>query len=141
MTPSLLATCIAAAVSACVGTLVGAFLQSLRKDGLKAELKVLKDQRIAGLEEATDQRFAGLKRSITEGFRDLEQQLDEHVSEDKTQTVMTELKGISKKLEEVGQKMDLSREDIASIKATQKGDRSFLEGLNTSFREHVKDSK
>ena len=116
------------AIGAVVGTIVGACMQALRKDALKAEVKQLKDQRIVGLETA-----------VEEGFDALETKLDKHISNDQSQAVMTKLDELGKKMSRVEDKMDATREDVASLKTNRDRDREFIDNVNGALQSHKRE--
>ncbi len=113
------------AIGAIVGTIAGALLQTLRKDKLRDEVKQLKEQRIAGLETA-----------VEAGFSAIETKMDNHIGNDQSQAVMTKLDELGKKMSRVEDKMDATREDVASLKTNRDRDREFLDNVNVALQRH-----
>jgi len=88
-------------------------------------------------------KVAELSRDITDlrdrEVRGLATKLDQHVDQDDSKTAKAERRQILNKLDKIGDKVDLTREDVAELKAQREADLGYTKAVDNSLREHKRD--
>ena len=66
----------------------------------------------------------------------LERKFENHLDADNSQAVEVELKNISGQLNSISSGVQLTREDVAALKAHRDADHSYLENVNQALQDH-----
>ena len=113
------------------------------EDGEK-EVKNLKDENIAKLEKKVDDHIKDDKsqtilneiKNIGASFSALEEDLKNHTREDKTQQVLTELKGVTGTVNRINDNVDAMGKETARQGEAIKANAKYIENVDKSFQNH-----
>lgn len=87
------------------------------------------------LESLEKQEFQSLQNMLTEHIKNAENEMKEHVSKDRTQEILTEIKHLTGSITGLADKMSRCLEGQAGIIAEVTALRKYVDGVDTSVRE------
>lgn len=87
------------------------------------------------LESLEKQEFQSLQNMLTEHIKNAENEMREHVSKDRTQEILTEIKHLTGSISSLTDKMSRCLEGQAGIIAEVTALRKYVDGVDTSVRE------
>ena len=128
--PSLLGGSVSGAI---VVALIWHQIQADREKISAAEEQVT--QLNSKLESLEKQEFHELKKMLTEHIKTAEADMKEHVKQDRTQEILTEIKHLTGSMTALTDKMSRCLEGQAGIIAEVTALRKYVDGVDTSVRE------
>jgi hypothetical protein len=109
-------------------------------DDSEKEIKRLREDNIAKLDNKIDNNHSELSKKLDKDIEKLDEKIDNHIKDDKSQQILTELKGLSGMVSKLDDKVGHWREETSRQGEAIKNNSDFnrnLYGSHQTLRESV----
>jgi outer membrane murein-binding lipoprotein Lpp len=91
---------------------------------------------LSRLHKKADDNNKEIKRLRDDNIGKLEKKVEDHIKNDKSQQILTEMKNVVGEVSKLGDKMDAVREDSAGQDARISANAKFIDNIDESFQKH-----